>query len=221
MQNKKTENLLSKIDAILSFFYADEDLCRRSKLLNDYVSFLEIWLRTHNVVSRKNAVDEIWLNVYDSLAILESNFSSILSDCESIKNIVDAGAGGGFPGIPLAIVLPNRNFLLIDSNRKKCSFLRSVKAKLNLKNVVVLQSKIENIERPDVIITKAAFSPPHIGLVANPLAPEGDLVLWASENTRNDFVAALEIHRVSLLDEYDYEVPDHAKRCLLHFRKIG
>lgn len=71
---------------------------------------------------------------------------------------VDMGTGAGFPGIPLAITLPEKQFILIDSNHKKIHFLKMVAAELGLKNVQAQHSRIEDValEAPvDGLISRA------------------------------------------------------------------
>ena len=60
--------------------------------------------------------------------------------------VVDLGSGGGLPGIPLAIANPNKQFLLVESNTKKASFLLNTVTKLDLKNTEVINNRIENID---------------------------------------------------------------------------
>ena len=70
------------------------------------------WNKTHNLVS-KNQAQNLEEHITDSLSI-----SPLLG-----KNIIDLGSGGGLPGIPLAIINPEKNFFLVDSNTKKGAFL--------------------------------------------------------------------------------------------------
>ncbi len=64
------------------------------------------------------------------------------------ERIADLGSGAGFPGIPLAIVEPDRHFALIESTGKKCVFLRHVAAEIALTNVEVVQSRAETFRPP-------------------------------------------------------------------------
>jgi len=76
------------------------------------------------------------------------------------KLFCDVGSGAGFPGIPLSIVLPDSKFVLVESKKKKCVFLEEVKRSLNLTNVSVLCSRIENVEeRFDVLTMRAVKDP--------------------------------------------------------------
>ena len=107
----------------------------QTNLLAKYKAHLAAWNKTHNLISKKQAqnIDD---HIADSLII-----SSALN-----KNIVDLGSGGGFPGIPLAITNPDKEFYLIESNTKKSSFLLSTTSRLGLKNTSVINQRIEKVE---------------------------------------------------------------------------
>ena len=103
--------------------------------LAEYKAHLIAWNKTHNLISKKQALN-IESHIADSLII-----SSSLK-----KNIVDLGSGGGFPGIPLAITNPDKEFYLIESNTKKSSFLLSTISRLGLENTSVINQRIEKVE---------------------------------------------------------------------------
>lgn len=87
------------------------------------------WNAQINVISRKD-IDELYVrHVLHSMGIAK------VKDFEDGSHILDVGTGGGFPGIPLAILFPNANFMLIDSIGKKIKVVKEVVAALGLKNV--------------------------------------------------------------------------------------
>ena len=96
------------------------------------------WNKTHNLVS-KNQAQNLEEHITDSLSI-----SPLLG-----KNIIDLGSGGGLPGIPLAIINPEKNFFLVDSNTKKGAFLLNASTKLKLSNVKVFNNRIEDLSPKD------------------------------------------------------------------------
>jgi 16S rRNA (guanine527-N7)-methyltransferase len=76
------------------------------------------------------------------------------------KNVLDVGAGGGLPGIVLAIARPQMNVSLIDTVHKKTAFLKQVKAELELVNVTVYTAKVQElgVEQKFDVITSRAFA---------------------------------------------------------------
>ena len=93
--------------------------------------------------------------------------------------VIDIGTGGGFPGIPLAIMFPQTNFLLVDSIGKKIKVVQDVKDQLDLQNVTAIQERAENIkEKFDVIVSRAVTQLP-------------DFVKWCNNKLRvtNDIEA--------------------------------
>lgn len=113
------------------------------------------WNLKINVVSRKD-IDELYLrHVLHSLAI-----AKIINFKEG-SSMMDVGTGGGFPGIPLAILFPECEFHLVDSINKKLNVVREVVAGLELQNVKVIHSRVEEIkETYDFIISRAVAAMP-------------------------------------------------------------
>ena len=107
------------------------------KKLNKYLNLLNLWQKKFNLISIKSA-EFIWdrhvLDSYQILKIIGNN-----------KTILDIGSGAGFPGIVCAIC-SNNYFVLVESNKKKISFLNEVKNKINLKNVSIHHSRVENLK---------------------------------------------------------------------------
>ena len=112
------------------------------------------WNSKINVISRKD-VDRLYLHhVLHSLAIAKyANENNLFIDGMSI---MDVGTGGGFPGIPLAILFPNIKFVLVDSIGKKIKVVNEVSIALGLKNVVTVNGRAEDVkENFDFIVSRA------------------------------------------------------------------
>lgn len=118
------------------------------------LAFLELlgkWNRAYNLTGVKDPAQMLRLHILDSLAIapwLEG------------ERFLDVGTGAGLPGIPLAIVFPERHFTLLDSNGKKVRFLFQVRNQLALENLVEVRCRVEDYQ-PGVGfdgITSRAFS---------------------------------------------------------------
>lgn len=133
---------------ILKYF---PSLCERqieqfSKLGAAYAS----WNAKINVISRKD-IDKLYVrHVLHSLAIAK------VVVFKAGTHILDAGTGGGFPGIPLAILFPETHFHLIDSIGKKIKVVNEISNVLELKNVKTDQERVENLSgKYDFVVSRA------------------------------------------------------------------
>jgi len=108
------------------------------------------WNSKINVISRKD-INELYLrHVLHSLSIAK------LISFKDGTSILDVGTGGGFPGIPLAILFPNCKFHLVDSIQKKITVVNNVVKELDLKNVKTSCSRVETIsEKYDFVVSRA------------------------------------------------------------------
>ncbi|WP_456441378.1 16S rRNA (guanine(527)-N(7))-methyltransferase RsmG [Psychroserpens sp.] len=113
------------------------------------------WNLKINVVSRKD-IDELYLrHVLHSLGI-----AKVISFLPNAK-ILDVGTGGGFPGIPLAILYPETQFHLVDSIAKKLKVVNEVVDRLDLTNVKTSHDRVENINGQfDFIVSRAVAAMP-------------------------------------------------------------
>ena len=125
-----------------------EQFGRLQELYND-------WNSQINVISRKDTDNFYERHVMHSLAIAK------VTGFVDGTRIMDIGTGGGFPGIPLAILFPNCQFLLVDSIGKKIKVVKEVAAALGLKNVRAMHERAENInEQFDFIVSRAVTAMP-------------------------------------------------------------
>jgi 16S rRNA (guanine527-N7)-methyltransferase len=113
------------------------------------------WNLKINVVSRKD-IDELYLrHVLHSLGIAK------VINFKASSKILDVGTGGGFPGIPLAILFPECSFHLVDSIAKKLKVVDEVVAGLGLTNVKTTHSRVEAIDdKYDFIVSRAVAAMP-------------------------------------------------------------
>ena len=117
---------------------------------SDLQNLYEHWNAQINVISRKDT-DALYTNhVLHSLAIAK------VIQFKKGTSILDVGTGGGLPGIPLAILFPEANFLLVDSIGKKIKVVNEVSAALGLTNVRTMHERAENInETFDFAVSRA------------------------------------------------------------------
>lgn len=123
---------------------------QQSSLL-DYLALMRKWNQAYNLTAITDPEQMVIRHLLDSLSILPFIGES---------PVLDVGSGAGLPGIPLAIALPQRSFILLDSNGKKTRFLTQAKIDLGLKNVEVVHNRIENFQpkQPVAIVTCRAFA---------------------------------------------------------------
>lgn len=157
---------MEKNELIFSYF---PDLTPEQK---DKFACLELlyreWNDKINVISRKD-MDAFWVHhVLHSLAI-----AKVIHFHPGTK-IMDVGTGGGFPGIPLAILFPETEFFLVDSIGKKIKVVEGVRDALGLKNVRARQTRVEEVrEKQDFIVSR--------GVTAFPA-----FVQWVKDKIRPD-----------------------------------
>lgn len=114
------------------------------------------WNEKINVISR-NDIDELYTrHILHSLAIAKFNL------LDNSKNIIDVGTGGGFPGIPLAIMYPEKQFTLIDSIGKKISVVQDVIEKIGLTNATAQKINSNDLkDKFDTIVSRAVTAFPN------------------------------------------------------------
>ena len=124
---------------------ADDVVTRLARLLGE----LEKWNRKVNLTAIRDPAEMVTAHILDSLAV-----RPLLEG----RTVLDVGTGPGFPGLPLAIVEPEREFTLLDSNNKKIMFVQHVAGLLGLDNVLAVKGRGEDYapgHRFDTVIARA------------------------------------------------------------------
>ncbi len=131
------------------------------------------WNNKINLISRKDIEHFYEHHVLHSLSIAK------FIQFKEGANVIDVGTGGGFPGIPLAIIFPQVNFTLVDSITKKIKVVEDIIQKLGLQNVKTLNMRAENIKlKADYIISRAT-------------APLNELINWTNHTLQNNQVGSM------------------------------
>lgn len=141
------------MEQILHFFpkLTDTQIAQFTKLFDLYAD----WNSKINVISRKDIEHLYTHHVLHSLAIYK------FLPFSPKTNIIDVGTGGGFPGIPLAIMQPECNYTLVDSIGKKIKVATEVATALELKNVNIKQVRAEELkDKFDFIVSRAVTALP-------------------------------------------------------------
>jgi len=110
-----------------------------------------------NVISRKDIAFLEERHILHSLSIARQfQFSDS-------HRVIDVGTGGGFPGIPLAILFPNTHFTLVDSIGKKIQLVNELTRRLELQNVVAIRDRMENLDlKADFVVSRAVSAFPKL-----------------------------------------------------------
>lgn len=118
-----------------------------------YLGLLIKWNKAYNLTAVRNPDEMVSRHLLDSLSVVEYV-------AQQGDTWLDVGSGGGMPGVPLAIIFPDKQFTLLDSNGKKTRFLTQVKLELKLDNLNIVHSRAETFtpEQPFSGIISRAFS---------------------------------------------------------------
>jgi 16S rRNA (guanine527-N7)-methyltransferase len=122
---------------------------KRQHAMLAYLELLKRWNRVYNLTAIKSDSELLTHHVLDSLSVVPYLHG---------QRIIDIGSGAGLPGIPVALACPQLQVTLLDSNAKRCRFLRQVKAQLKLHNVSIVQQRAEaykSDEKFDSLVSRA------------------------------------------------------------------
>lgn len=128
-------------------------------LLVAYVDMLHKWNKAYNLTSVRDPNEMLVRHILDSI---------VVAPYLQGQRFIDVGTGPGLPGIPLAIVLPDAHFTLLDSLGERVRFLRQVQHELKLENITPVQSRVEAYPS----------EPPFDGVISRAFASLNDMVSW-------------------------------------------
>lgn len=161
----------------------EPNAARLQQLLDE----LERWNRTYNLTAITKREDMVTHHLLDSLAVSPELQGT---------TIADVGTGAGFPGLPLAVLNPERRFTLIDSAGKKIRFVSHVAHALGLTNVEALHVRVESLrpEKPfDTVVTRAFAPLPEMLEKVAPLCGPATHVLAMKGKWPREEIAAIPV----------------------------
>lgn len=187
---------------IISKIVSRETFSNTDQLIEEYRSNLKIyldqllwWNSRINLVSRNVSRETIWQHIRHSL---------LLSQFDEFKNsdiVVDAGTGGGLPGLPLSITHPQKHFVLNDLATKKCLAVKQMAKKIDLQNIGIVDGSIEQLEydTPFLLVSKHAFKINELYKMTSHL-PWKKTILYKGEEFKNELKGIPEPLKVERFD---------------------
>lgn len=195
--------------------------------LNKFEIFYELLIETNkslNLTAITEMHEVVLKHFIDSIALI--SFIDL-----SGKKVIDVGTGAGFPGIPLSILRPDAEFVLMDSLQKRLNFINNVLEKCNIQNVKTLHGRAEDIgqdikyrEKFDYCVSRAVAALPVLLELCTPLIKVGgNFVSYKSELLGEELEVskhALSILHCEVEKQYNYSIPDSDfYRVLAVFKK--
>jgi len=175
------------------------------KKFNTFTDLLLKYNKVHRLSGAKN-VDEVEKNIEDSLYPI--NFI----DFAKVHKVVDIGTGAGFPGMILAIALPDVHFTLVEPLMKRTAFLHLVKSTYGLQNVDIITGRIEDVEafKADLITSRAVTKTDFlIDLSKNFIGENTEFLFYKGEHVYDE-----------VDDKMEYEIIKREKRNYLWIKSI-
>ncbi|ASO28004.1 16S rRNA (guanine(527)-N(7))-methyltransferase RsmG [Vibrio anguillarum] len=150
--------LRTRLDDLIGQTDLEVNELQRSQLVG-YVELLNKWNKAYNLTSVRDPMDMLVKHILDSI---------VVSPHLQGERFIDVGTGPGLPGIPLAIMNPDKTFYLLDSLGKRIRFIKQVLHELGIKNVTTIQSRVEEFQ-PEVKFD---------GVLSRAFASMLDMVEW-------------------------------------------
>jgi len=154
---EKLQQLIAASDVNVS----DEHQAQLIKL----VGLLDKWNKAYNLTSVRDPKEMLVKHIMDSIAV-----SPLLEG----QCFIDVGTGPGLPGLPLAIINPDKQFYLLDSLGKRIRFIKQVVHELGLTNVTPIQSRVEEFKPDNSLWPQAGFD----GVLSRAFASLDDMLDW-------------------------------------------
>ena len=224
--SEKMLKFLEKQAGDLGFRLSDKQL----KHFLSYYLLLEEYNKVMNLTAVTGPEEVAIRHFIDSMAPVLLETTNSLLQKPGIR-LLDLGTGAGFPGIPLAIILPEIEITLADSLQKRTNFLCQVKEKNEMKNVIILTGRAEDLARDenmreqyDIVVSRAVADLPVLCEYCLPFVkPDGFMIAWKGPAAKEEISRAE--NAISILGGAEPEILTYtlpgiqAERHLLTIRK--
>ena len=188
----------------------------QSEQLLTYLSSLLKWNKAFNLTAIRSPKEALYLHLLDSVVVSPA--------VAKFETCLDVGTGGGLPGIPLAILNPEKTFTLLDTNSKKTRFLKQVVYELGLENVTVVNQRVQDF----------SYNSGYACILSRAFASLKDMTQWTEHLLASDgqwlamkgLYPESEINEldnsVKLVDSKQVKVPNlDATRYFIYLQKTG
>ncbi len=186
---------------------------QRDKLIQ-LVSLLTKWNKAYNLTSVREPEQMLVKHIMDSIVVSTHLIG---------QRFIDVGTGPGLPGLPLAIINPDKEFVLLDSLGKRIRFIRQVILELGLKNVTAVQSRVEEYQSEqkfDVVLSRAFASLQDMLFWCQHLPHENGHFLALKGLFPEQEIKQLD-KQFSFIERIDLQVPElEGERCLVKVKRV-
>lgn len=179
--------LHQKLDALIAETDLQVSEHQRDQLVG-YVALLDKWNKAYNLTSVRDPLDMMVKHILDSIVVSPELHG---------ERFIDVGTGPGLPGIPLAIMNPEKSFVLLDSLGKRIRFIKQVLHELKIANVTPVQSRVEEYQ-PEELFD---------GVLSRAFASMTDMVEWCQHLPKSDGGVFLALKGIHPQDEIE-QLPD-------------
>ena len=215
MKRMKFENLENDMKKYLEENAKKLSINLTKEQLDKFEIFYHLLIETNksmNLTAITEMHEVVLKHFIDSIAVINFiNFSG--------KKVIDVGTGAGFPGIPLAIILSNTEFVLMDSLQKRLNFIERVIKESGISNVVTVHGRAEDIGRDiqyreqfDYCVSRAVASLPVLLELCTPFVKVGgNFISYKSELLEDELERskhALSVLHCKIQEQYKYSIPD-------------
>jgi len=199
---------------------------REQRTIRQYYYMLRVFNRVVRMVGDDSKEEFYFRHLLDSLMIFK------FLQLEKGEAVCDIGSGAGFPGFPIKILERGVKLISVESNKKKAEFQRQLASKLKIKDIVVLNERVEVVgrseqrERMDIVVSRAVSDMPVIIEYSLPLLKTGGICLMyrgkKPEKELGESENAMEVLGAKLEEVYKYRIrKDDPERSLVKVRKVA
>jgi len=214
ISEEQSENLRKKISQGIDTLGLDISEEKIDALLA-YLKLFHKWNKTYNLSAVRKPEDMVHRHLLDSLSVVKHI---------QAERIIDVGTGGGLPGIPLAIIFPDKKFTLLDSNGKKTRFLFQVKTSLKLTNLNIENCRVEAYQpsiKYNAVVSRAFASIKDMLDGCHHLLTRDGVFLAMKGQFPEEELSVLEKH-YKVVDSFELTVPgSEGERHLLVIEDTG